>query len=123
MSRKDGKAKQLPPWLTGSQGEMIGSKRAPFTQPSVSLLTDPIFNELSPQIRHLYICMTAEAEGKRVFKFPRKAAIRYGFIPSTFREYVAVLIEKGFISRNSGWTTREPNIYQFEDTWKRSKPP
>ena len=102
---------------------MIGSKRAPFTQPSVSLLTEPIFNALPPQVRHLYICMTGESEGERVFQFPRKTAIRYGFIPSTFREYVAVLIEKGFISRNSGWTTREPNIYQFEDTWKRSKPP
>lgn len=123
MTRKDGKAKPLRFWLTGSHGEMIGSKRAPFTQTSVSLLTDPIFNALPPQVRHLYICMTAEAEGERVFQFPRKTAMRYGFNASTFREYVAVLIDKGFISRDSGRTTREPNIYRFEDTWKRSEPP
>lgn len=123
MSRKDGKRKQLRFWLTGSKGEKVGDKNSPFTQLSVSLLTDPAFISLSIPARYLYACLTAEAGPERVFKFPRKTALRYGFPESSFFRYVKELEDRGFISRNSGKTTREPNIYQFEDIWKHNQPP
>jgi len=71
----------------------------------------------------LYLRMGIEAGNDREFSFPLAVARRHGFTEMTFRRHVSDLIAAGFISKSSGWTTREPNRYRFEFGWKEAAQP
>ena len=76
------------------------------------------FYELKTGEKYLYLCMVMEAGGKREFQFPLSSAKKYGIPNGSFRSYVETLIDKKFIARESGRTTREPNIFSFRLDWK-----
>ena len=106
--------KDLPFWLTGREA----SARAPFARVSKTLLTDPAFRALTPTAQHVYLCMTVEAAKNRRFAFTRKTAAQYGIPARSLLRAVHDLTAAGFITAESGRTTREANIYQFLLQWK-----
>ena len=79
------------------------------------------FLKLTSGERLLYLCMVIEAKRKRTFKFTLACARKYGFSSSSFRKELQTLINKGFITRQSGRVTREPNIFEFCFDWKPHK--
>ena len=88
-----------------------------------SLLLSEQMKRLGNGARFLYFCMAMDAGGKREFMFPAKSAKKYGIPQTSFDRFKAELISAGFIRlKEGGWTTREPNIYEFCLDWK-TRPP
>ena len=79
------------------------------------------FLNLTNGTKFVYLCMAAEAGGKREFEFTRTAAAKYGIANSSLRVAVEELIAAGMIERQSGMAARLPNLYRFCFGWK--KPP
>ena len=109
----------LSPWLSAR----ADNKEKRFIQIGDTLLYSKAFQELSTGARALYLCMAMEAAGRIEFMLTLSTAKKLGFSQASFRRYVAELAEKGFISINSGRTTREPNIYRFILRWKLEDAP
>lgn len=98
------------PWLSAKPD----SREGRFIQIGNSLLLSDKFHELSNGARLLYICMAMESGGRREFQFPQAAAIKYGFVPSSFDRNKKELLKAGcIILKSSGRLTREKNEYAF----------
>ncbi len=117
--RKAAQNCNIRPWLSANSD----NKEKIFTLIGNSLLLSEPFQQLTPGAQMTYICMTLHSGGKREFQFPNAIAKKYGFASKSFRRYVAELAAAGFISVNSGRTTREPNVYSFRLEWKQNRPP
>lgn len=111
MPRSKRAAEQTPIlWYLSAN---TNSREGRYIQVGNSLLLSKKFQELSRDARYLYQCLAMEAGGKSAVEFPEKAFTKYGIPVRTGRRLIEELVRKGFIARNSGWTTREPNIYTF----------
>lgn len=104
----------LSPWLSARPD----SKEKRFIQIGDSLMFSEQFQKLSYGAKMLYFAMAMEAAGKIEFQFPQTVATKHGFPQKSFRRYVSELKDGGFITVNSGWNTREANIYKFALSWK-----
>lgn len=96
------------------------NKEGRFIQVGNSLLLSKRFQELSDGARTLYFCMAMEAGGKSELEFPASCFAKYGIPERSARRRIQELVTKGFISRDSGWTVRQPNKYKFLP-WKAEK--
>lgn len=116
-----GKKRKVDPpfWVTGkSVGKSPSGQPLPFVQIYADLAQSPEFIDLTPGARWCYISMTIEAKGGRCFEFTRKTAERYGIPQRTLVRNVKELVTAGFISCNSGRTTRTASEYEFTIGWK-----
>lgn len=96
------------------------SKNIPFFRAYADLLRDPVFNELSPMTRLIYIEMGAES-GKNIddFTFPKSLyRDRYSF--TTFVNAVKELEKHGFIKATRYY--KQPTHYALSSDWMRSPP-
>jgi hypothetical protein len=110
---------KISPWLSAK----TDSKEKRFLQIGNSLLLSEEMKGLGNGARYLYLCMAMEAGGKRDFAFPAAAAKKYGIARNSFDRFKAELIAAGLIClKESGWTTREKNIYEFRIDWKARSP-
>lgn len=93
-----------------------------FAQIGTSLLHHDNFRTLTAGAKHLYICMVAECMGKREFTFPLSTAKGYGISKNSLSRHISELEKEGFIVKQSGKTSREPNIFCFVYAWKQNQP-
>lgn len=63
--------------------------------------------------------MMDEAKGNREFEFPRHVAKQYGLNGTILNHAVKELEAAGFITTDSGRTTRTANKYSFSMKWKQ----
>lgn len=67
----------------------------------------------------MLFCMAMESGGRRDFKFPHSAVLKYGFNKNYGSKYINELRGAGFIELvSSGWTVRQANEYRFAVGWK-----
>ena len=112
MSRE--KRTPLNPWES-----ILPAAEKHFSRLGDSLLDSPVFNELSPYARLLYMYMVRAAAGKRDFTFQHSFYKRYGITDATFGRLRDELVNAGFITvLKNNRTVRKANIYQFSTTWK-----
>lgn len=109
------KKKALVPWLSA----LSDGKDGRFIQIGNSLLLSKTFQELSSGAQHLYFCMAMESGGHWDFKFPLKAAKKYGIASTSLRRYIAELEAGGYIAVQSNKNLRIANDYRFSVAWKR----
>lgn len=112
---KAAKQVELKAWLSANQDSRDGR----FIQLGNSFLFSERVKSLKSGAFRLYICMAMEAGGRREFKFPKSAALKYGITYTSYRRYLTELIKCEFIScKQNNWNLREENVYQFNFGWK-----
>lgn len=124
-----------------------GKEPDTFTRIYESVLISEAFQDLSPQVQMLYICMRAQYYGKRkpnreydesfilwdqiktddCFFFSRHMASKYmkKYEKNSSRLYrdIKVLEEHGFIETVfSGKSSKSKSVYKYSDKWKEWKP-
>lgn len=106
---------EIKPWLSAKPN----CKEGRFIQIGNSLLLSKTFQKLSPGAQVMLLCMAMESGGRKNFKFPHSAILKYGFNKNYGAKYINELREAGFIELvSSGWTVRQANEYQFTIKWK-----
>ena len=110
--------KALVPWLSATSDGKDGR----FIQIGNSLLLSKTFQQLSTGAVHLYMCMAMESGGHWDFKFPLKAAKKYGIASTSLRRYIKELERGGFITVRSNKNLRIANDYRFSVEWKKRSP-
>lgn len=114
MSRKPKKF-SAKGWLSA---DAHGDEKS-FVVVGSSLITSKQFQALSTGARAVYLAMANECKGQRDFAFPQAVAVKkYGIAARSLWRYVEELMKAGWITTQSGATTRQPNLYSFSFAWK-----
>lgn len=121
MPRKSKNARrELRPW----QSANTDNREKIYVQVGLSLYESTAFHDLSKSARLTYLCMVSAAGFDEVFNFPQAGMVkRFGLSPRSVRRDIDELVKAGFITKQSGKVTREPNIYRFSYEWKTKAQP
>ena len=119
--RANAARKELRPW----QSANTDSREKIYVQIGKSLFESKAFHDLSKSARLTYLCMVSAAGFDEVFNFPQASMVkRFDLCPRSVRRDIDELVKAGFITKQSGKVTREPNIYRFSYEWKtKAQPP
>lgn len=118
--KKAAQSCEFLPWLTAKK---VNKDEGRFLQISNSFMLSPVFHKnLSSGAQMLYLCMAAEAGGKREFKFPNSAFQKYSLPTRSARRWIEELETEGFIKCDHALYTRTANVYSFVDEWKDRDP-
>ena len=106
------------PWVSAK----ADNKEKKFLQIGVTLFENEAFQSLTPPQKIVYLAMCLDAGGSREFTFSKERFSHFGIPPSTARDAIEVLIQKGFITREfSGKLAHTKSLFRFSLDWKLKK--